>query len=428
MAGATDAAAPTPAPTEVLHPGRLLLVVCISFLAMGMAAAGIGPALPDLSRQTHSTTVAAGGALAALFAGAVVAQTASGLLLQRLGRRRIMVVGMSAFVLGDLGGVPRARRSSCSTRPPSAWAWATGPWSSRATSSQPRQSRGAGPLNLVNAMFGVGSILSPALIGLAMTAIGTGMPVLWTAPCAMLVAAGLLVLWAPRPAEPHLTAGRKAPAEHRRWRSVLGSPLMWTICGFLFAYQSVEVVVTGWLPTILQRSAALPLAMGALAASWFWLLITAVRFGAASASRLIQPRAMLRVCVGLCVVGGALLVCLCSARGARPSGSPRPTALGPGGGAGVPHRAGGGAIFIPARPGGRHGPRDGGRQHRGCGHALGAGGPLRQHRAPRRSRCLPGPAAGDGASARDHRPPCPEGAVVYATVEGGNPPGRDAAR
>lgn len=56
-------------------------------------------------------------------------------------------------------------------------------------------SRGAGPLNLINAIFGVGAIVSPALVGLSMTAFGTGIPAIWAIPFVMGAAIGLVLVW-----------------------------------------------------------------------------------------------------------------------------------------------------------------------------------------------------------------------------------------
>ena len=79
------------------------------------------------------------------------------------------------------------------------------------------------------------------------------------------------------------------------------------ICAFVFAYISVEATISGWLPTLLEHATGLPLALGAMAASWFYFVITLVRLAAAWLSRWDGPAAILRACVALCAVGAAVL-------------------------------------------------------------------------------------------------------------------------
>lgn len=83
--GQTNDPAAHPRPASVT---RLIIAVCTAFFAAGMAQVVIGPALPDLAYQTGSTTVAAGGALAALFIGALAGYTIAGALLGRVDGRR----------------------------------------------------------------------------------------------------------------------------------------------------------------------------------------------------------------------------------------------------------------------------------------------------------------------------------------------------
>lgn len=90
--------------------------------------------------------------------------------------------------------------------------------------------------------------------------------------------------------------------------AVLGTPLLWASAALMFAYVSTEVALSGWLPVLLNRSAALPLAAGAMVASWFWFLITIVRFVAAWFSRFLTPMQMLWACVVFSIAGGVLMV------------------------------------------------------------------------------------------------------------------------
>lgn len=283
---------------------RPLVVVCVTFFAAGMASAAIGPLIPDLARQTRASEIAVGGMLSAFFAGALASQIACGALLRPGGERRVTLVGMVACLIG---AAAIATSSSLVTLLAATallglgFGGVTVAGNVLATAA----SDGAGPLNLVNAMFGLGAILSPALVGLCHVLSGSGVAAFWAIPCAMALGMALLLFWAPAPARgyappPAATTGAA--------KGLARSPLMWILCGFAFAYVSVENGIGGWLPTILDRGTGLPLAIGALAASWFWLLMTLARFGAAWASRRTSPLLILRGCVGLCVAGIGLLI------------------------------------------------------------------------------------------------------------------------
>ncbi len=285
---------------------RPLVIVCVTFFAAGMASAAIGPLIPDLARQTRASEIAVGGMLSALFAGALASQIACGALLRPGGERRVMLAGMVACLIG---AAAIATSSSLVTLLAATALLGLGfggvTVAGNVLAAAAAASDGAGPLNLVNAMFGLGAILSPALVGLCHVLSGSGVAAFWAIPCAMALGMALLLFWAPAPARGYApppaatTGGAKGLAR---------SPLMWILCGFAFAYVSVENGISGWLPTILDRGTGLPAAVGALAASWFWLLMTLARFGAAWASRRTSPLLILRGCVGLCIAGIGLLI------------------------------------------------------------------------------------------------------------------------
>jgi fucose permease len=167
-------------------------------------------------------------------------------------------------------------------------------------------SSGAGPLNLVNAMFGVGAIVSPALVGASLMAWKTGLPALWVSPVAAAACAVLLL--------PQLARGgrhRKPPVDAPQGGGIaalLSSGLVWATGLLLLCDVSIEICISTWLPKILESAMDVPLAYGAMAVSWFWLQVTIVRFVAAGISRRVSSRAMLRVCAGLCCLGAAAIV------------------------------------------------------------------------------------------------------------------------
>ncbi|MFQ8433055.1 MFS transporter [Amaricoccus sp. W119] len=310
-----DGMSDSPAPEA--GPARLVVVVCVAFFAAGMVAAVLGPAIPDFARRTGAGTVAVGGALTALFAGALTGQLGAGLLLRPIGQRRILAAGMLVALIGASG---LASAASLSTLLAAAGCLGLGFGTITVAGNvlAAEASGGAGPLNLVNAMFGVGAIVSPALVSLSIVALGDGIPAIWTVPAVLAAGLALLVFRAPRKVAP--TSPRPS-TESRMFATggairVLRAPLLYTICGFAFAYVSFEASISGWMPTILSRAADVSTSMGAMVVSVFWFLMTAARFIAAGASGRYGPGTILRVCLGGVIAGAGLLLA-CAATGSQ---------------------------------------------------------------------------------------------------------------
>lgn len=282
---------------------RLLTVVSVVFLAAGMSQGAIGPALRDLADQAGTSTATAGTMLTAIFVAALASQSVAALIARRIGTRRIMLIGMVLFLVG-ISGIALAGSLPMLLAAAACNGFGIGTLLLVGNVIAAETSHEAGPLNLVNAMFGVGAIVSPALVSAALVATGTGIPALWVAPCAMAV--GLVVLLGCRP-DGHNTGSH----ERADISAVLGSALVWLVAGLALLEVSVEISFAVWLPTILTKATGTSLALGAMVTSLFWLLLTAARFVAAWASRDVAPLTMLRGAAMLCLTGVGLLVLAC---------------------------------------------------------------------------------------------------------------------
>ena len=156
-----------------------LLLLCTAFVSVGLVIAALGPALPELARQTDKSLAQLGTLFIALFGGGLLAQSLSGVLADRFGRRIVLVLcaamfGASALVM------------SLSTRLPLLLVFASLvglgyggiSLSVNVLSSELTPHRRASTVNLVNVFFGVGAILGPLLAGLAIEWWGTPIPAL----------------------------------------------------------------------------------------------------------------------------------------------------------------------------------------------------------------------------------------------------------
>lgn len=284
---------------------RLLTVICVIFFTIGMSQGAMGPAIPDLARQTGASLVATGGLVTAIYLAALVGQTAAGLLIGRLGARRIMISGMAGFVLGIIGIVTSTSLVMLLT---AASCLGTGIGAILLTGNvtAAEASTGAGPLNLVNAIFGLGAIISPALVGVSIFAFDSGIHALWVIPVGMVLAAGLLFAWVPKSLAKPVGMPDDTSARPGLW-IMLRAPLILCIGLFIMGYLAQEVAIITWLPVVLERSVGMSLALGAMVISWYWLLVTLARFVAAWASRFAGPLLILRIGIALCCAGGGTL-------------------------------------------------------------------------------------------------------------------------
>ncbi|MCZ3374360.1 MFS transporter [Rhizobium sp. AG207R] len=287
---------------------RLMMVVCIVFLAVGLFQGGIGPVLQDLARQTGSTTVAASSLMTVVSLTSLSSQAITALVLKRTGHRPIMLVGMIFFLCGISGIALSASLTSlliaavCKGIGDGALLLLGNVLAAEA-------SKGAGPLNLVNAMFGVGAIIAPAVISVAMITTGSGMPGLWSVPFAMGSALALLLVWRPGLTIPAADSEAIAEVVHSAGHSpILKTRLIWLISALLLLEASIEASLGVWLPTLLNQSTGLSLTAASMILSWFWLLLTASRFVAAWASRKYSAFTILAFVVIFAAVGCSLLL------------------------------------------------------------------------------------------------------------------------
>jgi fucose permease len=287
---------------------RLLMVICIVFLAVGMSQGAIGPALQDLARQSGSSTVVASWMLTAVFVAALTAQTVAAVFLRLVGHRPIMFSGMVCFLLG-ISAITLAGSLPLLLGAAALKGLGDGALVLVGNVVAAEASKSAGPLNLVNAMYGVGAILSPALVGIAIMQLGSGIPGLWAVPCVMTVPFALLIFWRPTQSVPAAQVETITDSSRASSRgAILRTWPVWLVAGFAMTEVSLEISIATWLPTLLYQVADLPLAIGSMALSWFWLLMTVARFVAAWASRRVSPLRMLVIAASLSVTGCMLLV------------------------------------------------------------------------------------------------------------------------
>lgn len=252
----------------------LLLAGFLAFLLVGASQALYGPAFPVLRERFDLNAAEVGWIVSLHFLGSFTTIALSGVILRRIGYRRTLVGG--AVVLA-LGAALVAFQVSWPVTLLGALAIGLGFGAVDVGMNllfvRSFKEGSAPALNLLNAMFGVGAVLGPLAIAIALP--NLFLPFMAVAVASLAVA--VLMLGVEEP--PVL-----APGEHLAisWTRVIGFVVLY------FLYVSSEVGVASWETEYLaphfgpERAAAFP--------AIFWGALTIGRFLATPISAWLRPR------------------------------------------------------------------------------------------------------------------------------------------
>jgi MFS transporter, FHS family, glucose/mannose:H+ symporter len=277
---------------------------CAGFVVIGGLQALYGPAIPAFRAKFGVTPSVAGLGLSAEFAGALIGIVGYHLL-ARAGSTDRRLLGVSyTFVAVGTVGFALAPSWPLSLAAALVTGFGSGgiDYGLNHFFTFRYGRRSAGMLNLLNAYFGVGAVIGPALIGWVGAA---RYPWLFGA----VAVASLLLIFTVRGVHPDRTV---APAEDfsALTRSpVLKSPprrrhvglIVTAFVALYVFYVAIESGVGGWEPTHLE-AVGYSATIAATATSAFWLALTAGRFLAVPVSlRWPAPAIVTGCCVGMAV-------------------------------------------------------------------------------------------------------------------------------
>jgi fucose permease len=280
---------------------RTLALACAVFLSAGVTLAGVGPALPLLALHSQQDIAVLGGLFTAISLGVILTQFGAGLVSARFGQRFVLAAGMLLMGSGSIG-VTFGR--NLATLLAGALLLGIGFGGVLAAGNlligQLFPTRSAAALNGVNLFFGVGSMLGPAIAGLAGLRLGTPQTAIWVGAGLLLALAPIVQIYAARPP----TRAVRQPAKEQPQPGNTG----WMLGLLLLIYIGTEVGFSGWLTVYLITGSRLAPATAALVVSGFWLALTLGRtLGAVLGLRMTSALLLTISLLGM-LLGAILLV------------------------------------------------------------------------------------------------------------------------
>lgn len=277
-----------PAPASP-RSDRLLVVVASLFglVALGAVQALYGPAFPGLMERYDVGVDTVGATVMAHFFGGFASTLAAPLLLSRVGYRPTMVAAGSVATSGMLlAGLAPTWPLLLAGASLGGIGFGLLNVAFNLLVTRVFQDQAAPVLNLLSALFGIGAIAGPAVVG----AVGDALAVPFLALAAFAGTATLLATRLPSPAVETPAAGSRTP-----WLAAIGFALFYAL------YVSTESGVANW--ETLHLEPFVGASRAAFLTSLFWVALTVGRFLAIPVAARFRPRTVVLVSAGLSTLG-----------------------------------------------------------------------------------------------------------------------------
>ena len=290
-----------PAPDVSSYLGRSLALAFGAFILIGANDGGAGVLLPSFQAQYHIDKATVSLMFLAGTTGYLGAALSSGLLVERLGQRRFLLVGAGAMLLG---------LTLLVLKPPFAAVlcalllngFGSGIIDAGLNAYVAGLPRNSSLLNYLHAFYGVGALIGP-LVASGILALGWGwnnVYLVWAGLCLLvLVGAGLIFPRAPAPSAAQAAGSPNVLVAALRLRAVMLAAV------FLFIYVGMEVSLGSWSYSFLTEERHQPELLAGWAVSGYWLGLTLGRLVLGRVAERLGPRRLVDVClvgVGLGVV------------------------------------------------------------------------------------------------------------------------------
>ncbi|MFJ9632260.1 MFS transporter [Streptomyces sp. NPDC101175] len=282
----TGTATPTPA-ADRLFSRPAAVASCVGFVLIGMLQSLYGPSIPGLRHEFGLSPAAAGLGLSLHFTGGVAGVLAFNAIHSRISNRALLAWGHGLMAVGSAGFALAPDWPSALA---AAFLCGLGfggiDYGLNQLFSVGFGGRSTAMLNVLNAHFGIGAVLGPAVVA----RLGPDAYPYAFGACAVLAA--VLVFAGSSGVRTRVSDG--PPAGTGRG----GPGLSRVLVGFLALYilnVAVEASVGGWEPTHLE-TVGYSATVAASATSVYWLMMTAGRFVVVPITMRYSPERILAVC------------------------------------------------------------------------------------------------------------------------------------
>lgn len=279
-----------------------VVLLHIDFLLTGIVMTFLGPLLPTLTARWSLSDASAGSLIFAQFFSSMFGMLLSGTVVQRLGYRLTLILGLVLMAAGMA-------------------LLATGPWllgmtavctlgigfgfttpAGNLRTAEIDRRRSASALNVINAVWGIGAMSSPFFVAVALRAHRPSAFLYGTAAALVgLVIALALVRFVPD------THAHLSDAEVRKphfWKN----PMLPVICLLFFIYVGAETSFGGWLAMYADRVETGPHQLATITPSFFWGALLLGRALAPMALKFRRPTTIARAGLLTAILGGLSLV------------------------------------------------------------------------------------------------------------------------
>ncbi|AMY10254.1 putative transporter [Luteitalea pratensis] len=280
----------------------IIAFLCAAFVAVGLSIASLGPALPEFAAVAAIDVSSIGVLYSALFAGFLLSQITSALLLERTGTRVVILWALAVFATGSLGLAMAVNVVTLlAASAVFGMGYGFGTIAINLVASRLLVHRPGLVVNLINVLYGVGTVIGPLITSWFLRAGGRAR---WV-PAIGGLAAVILLPWAFR-VLPH-DGRRRMPEAIPTPRPTAVPAAVLLIGALVFMYGGVESGFSGWAPTYLERTLGVTPADAALATSIYWLSYVTGRVVSTALALRIGPAAVLQGALGALTVGGVVL-------------------------------------------------------------------------------------------------------------------------
>src|SRR5215471_1865263 len=240
-----------------------VILLHIDFLVTGIVMTFLGPMLPILAARWSITDTKSGALIFVEFFSSMFGMLLSGILVQRLGYRITLIIGLILMASGvaQLASGPYLVGVISVAILGFGYGVTTPAGNLRTAEIDP--ARSASALNVINAVWGIGAMSLPFLIALAQRAHRPALFLYGTAWALMLLLLGLALSRFVPDSRAKVSASSMPPTN-------IWSPLLGLICLLFFVYVGTETSFGGWVATYAHRIQPKERTFWAVTPSFYW--------------------------------------------------------------------------------------------------------------------------------------------------------------